>query len=303
MSALWTKVEGTLLGLVERESHVHTKKLLRVVLLSWVLVYTLLLLPAHADFWGEDTFGARFEFDGSPWRLLTLPAVASHYRLFLLGQVASLVLAIAGVMPRLTVFLAFFFTRNLMSGVDVTLDGGNNLSELIFVYLLFMDTSGRDRGPATGFWRCLLVGLSNAAFLVARLQLVAVYLVAGFCKVLGPMWQEGTALYYIFQHHRFGHPAIAPLVLRYPMITVLGSYFTIAFQLAFPVLIWRRGARPYLFAAGAFLHLGIAVVMGLLSFGLFMVSIYVVFFADAWSARVLAVGTPRSCNEPSMAVR
>src|SRR5262249_20751491 len=144
-------LEEKLLSFVEVETYPQTKKLLRVALLSWVLIYTLLMLPAHADFWSGETFGARFEFNGSPLRILSLPQVSPFYQLFIFCQMLTLVLGIAGYRPRLMVLLAFFFTENLQSNVDVTLDGGNNLSELIFTYLLFMDTSGSTapRSPMT----------------------------------------------------------------------------------------------------------------------------------------------------------
>lgn len=284
------RLDGALLKFVSVETHARTKQLFRIVVLSCVLMDTLLLLPVHSDLWGPNTLMPQFEPSGTPFTLLSRPSIAPYYQYFLFAQIIALVAAILGYYPRLMAIIAFFCTLNLHSGAEVILDGGNNLAVLMFTYLLFMNTSGDPHPrPNPTLFHSIKVGASNAAFFAARVQLAAVYLTAGLCKCLGPIWQSGTALYLILQHPRFGHPTLARLVVEHPMFTVVGTYFTIVFQLSFPCWIWVRRARPYLFAAGVCLHLGIAVLMGLFVFGAFMMVVYVVMFHEAWSVRVFEV--------------
>jgi hypothetical protein len=117
---------------------------------------------------------------------------------------------------------------------------------------------------------------------------VAVYIVAGLGKVSGTLWQNGTALYYTLSVDDFSTPFVRNIVAHYPIVSVVGSYVTLGYQLAFPWLIWNRRARPWLMSLGTFIHLQISLVMGLFSFGLAVMTSYVVFFTDARSASVLS---------------
>jgi hypothetical protein len=281
-------LEKWLLDFVTVETHPRTKQLLRIAVLTLILLDSLVLLQASGDIWTAESVYPRYFDQEHWWRILTRTEVAPYYQYFLFAHIAILVLGILGYRPRLMTWLAAFTTFNLHVSTQIMLDGGNALSELMLTYLLFIDSSGKAGSePRTGALRCLLTGLSNGGFYAARLQLVTVYLTAGLCKMIGPIWQDGTALYLIFQHPRFGQPTMALWMLQHPMLTVIGTYFTIAFQLAFAMWIWKRSTRPFLFAAGAFLHCGIALLMGLLVFALFMMTIYVVFFAEAWSVWVV----------------
>jgi len=285
---------------VEHETHPHSKKLLRVALFSWFLAYTLVLLPRHAEFFSPSAYFVQ-TFEPVNWQdwvtsILRHPAVRPHYRWFIVGQLITLALAIVGYRPRLTACLAFLFTINLNRAAELTMDGGNNLSWLIATYMLFMNTDGRRRSHATLFGY-IDTSLSNVAFLLMRLQLVAMYLFAGWCKVTGVHWQSGLSIFYILQLENYSHPTLGSFMVKHWWVSVAGSYFTVAFQTAFPLLIWLRRARPYLFASGILLHSMIFVVMGLPAFALVMVIAYIAFFTDAWSRGILEFFRPSTSLE------
>ncbi|MFT3765948.1 MAG: HTTM domain-containing protein [Minicystis sp.] len=287
------KLSGAILRLTEDEPLLHTAKLFRVALFGWVLLCLLCLLPHHRAVWGTDGLAPPRPFPSDIWsawitHVLLHPRVAPHYALFLIGDIAALALGIFGVAPRVTALVVWFTTINIHHRASSITDGGDNLAWLLLFYLLFVNTSGKPTGlRRSPLARNLVVAASNAGIFLCRWQVAVVYFTASLLKLQGELWQNGMALYYILQNETFSHPVFGRFVVDHVWLAVAGTYATVAFQLAFPWLVWFRRVRPYLLVAGVLLHLGILFVMGLFTFGLIMCISYVVWFPDAWSARVL----------------
>jgi hypothetical protein len=60
----------------------------------------------------------------------------------------------------------------------------------------------------------------------------------------------------------------------------MGTYFTLLFELFFPVLVWVRAIRPLLIISGIGLHLGIYVFMMIHDFEILFLMIYPFFFSS-----------------------
>jgi len=65
-------------------------------------------------------------------------------------------------------------------------------------------------------------------------------------------------------------------------LVTLGTYFTLAFELLFPILIWYKKHRLWLLISGVFLHLGIYVTMMIFDFEIYFVAIYGFFISNAF---------------------
>jgi hypothetical protein len=275
-----------------REDHLTVQKLLRWAVLGWLLVYTASLAVAHGEFWGPNALIEPARFDASDWthwltRLLFAPGVREHYLWLVAAQLLLLSLGLLGFYPRVMILGAVLTNRNLLNRAWTTTDGGTNINELFLIYLALMNTTGRPVSRALGAVRPWVVGASNCALAMARIQLSLVYLTAGLAKLDGPLWQNGTALFYILQERYYTDPLVGPLLLRHPVLLALGTYSTLAFQFAFPLLIWSRRARPWLLLVGVGLHLGIAFAMGLFFFGWMMILSYACFVAEPWAVKAL----------------
>lgn len=271
---------------VSEEPWLRVKRVYRIGLLSWFLLHTLLLLPYHAQVWSPAAYFHTPPLDTTSvvaWvtHLSTHPKVAPYYEVFLYGQILTLLLGIFSPFPGLVMPAVFFFTMNLNARAGVTLDGGNNLSELLLFYLMFLNTSGKPI-PSTSRFAATRIAISNAAFLISRFQVFVVYLCVGWFKLNGALWQNGMALYYILQSEEYSHPWIANQIVQLPWLSLIGTYFTVLFQASFPFLVWPHRTRPWILLAGVALHLGIAFVMGLFTFGMVMCVSYLVFFRDDW---------------------
>ena len=275
----------------EAERSPSTKRLFRNLFFAWLLLHTLLLLPFAREIFAPDSLVIREPFDASSlvhwvFRLSLAPGFEGFYTVFVVVQVGLLCAALTGVTSRLVTLLIYVATLNVNAMAPSLLDGGNNLSELLLLYLVLVDTSGHHRIARTD-WDRLRIAVSNAGLVLMRLQVVIVYLTAGMLKLSGVLWQRGMALYYILQADAFSHPWMNEIVTRWPWVGMIGTYTTLAFQWLFPTMVWFRRTRPWILTLGVMLHLGIAFGMGLLTFGLIMCLVYVLFLEERTTARVL----------------
>lgn len=278
--------------LCTEEPHLQTQKLFRNVVFGVLFLHTVLLLPYHAEVWSEHALVTRPAFSSERWQELIHTAslhsaITPWYQLFIWGQLLCLALGLLNVFPRLMTIAAFLLTINLEALNNVILDGGNNLSRLMLFYLIFINTTGKPLKTSWPWLTAVLIAVSNAAVFTAKVQVVLVYASAGLYKVTGHLWQTGMALYYIWQTDSYSHPFVRELILNNAWLSMIGSYGAIAFQLLFPTLIWLPRWRWVMIGTGILFHLGIMLSMALFTFSLFMWSVYVLFFPNAVSLRVL----------------
>lgn len=184
------------------------------------------------------------------------------------------------------VFMWSLFHRNLF-----ILDGGDNLLVLVLVYLMFADSGHyfalgarerRERAnrPSHGLaWRIGTIA-HNAAIAAIVAQVCIVYVAAALFKVQGPLWQNGTALYYIMRVQDFTWPGWSQHFYGSAWLVAVGTYGTILFQAAFPFLLLRRVTRNWAFVGALGMHAGIALFMHLLTFSWVVVSCELLLLED-----------------------
>ncbi|MEU9603335.1 alpha/beta fold hydrolase [Streptomyces sp. NPDC048057] len=119
------------------------------------------------------------------------------------------------------------------------------------------------------------------------------YAVAGWLKLLGPAWRDGSALPGILRTRTYGHEPSFRLAHRYPKATRAVAHGVLALECLFPVVYLAGGrlARPVIGSVLAF-HLANGYVMGL---GRFVSSFVSMHPAVAYTS------TPR--NHPAVAGR
>ena len=182
----------------------------------------------------------------------------------------------------------------------------------------FADISFTDRGPlpalgwfpgvgwATVFWglwlghvawwaarryapgepRALLDMLANlghnAGLLIIAVEVCLIYATAGWYKVQGSRWQDGTAVYYPMHLDYFSPwPALSHLMASSGLIIMVITYGTVIVQVAFPFTVLNRRVKNVLLALMITEHLSIAVMLGLPVFSLVMIAADTVFLPTA----------------------
>lgn len=154
------------------------------------------------------------------------------------------------------------------------------------------------------------------AMLVIVVEVCLIYATAGWYKIQGPYWQDGTALYYPLHVAVFTPwPALSHAVASSSLIILILTYGTVMVEVAFPFTLFNSRVRTVMVAIMMSLHAGIGVLLGLPFFSLAMIAADSVFLPTAflrWAGdrvaravpRARAVApVPRAAHEPEMLVR
>ncbi|WP_093656759.1 HTTM domain-containing protein [Streptomyces wuyuanensis] len=221
--------------------------------------------------------------------------------LFHAGMLAALLFTL-GWHTRVMTVVHYVFLWSLYQRNPMLMDGGDNVTSIVLVFMIFVDSGARLSLDARKRAERKLpdadteavrhrIGslLHHAGLLAVTLQVCTVYLVSGMYKVQGRHWQDGTALYYILRVNEFGWPGVNNLLYENAFLVVLMTYGTVFFQLAFTFLLLNRALRPFAVAGGVLLHLGIAIHMaGLITFSLTMIGLELLIMGDDHYRRVRA---------------
>ncbi|MGW0930438.1 HTTM domain-containing protein [Streptomyces sp. NPDC002644] len=127
----------------------------------------------------------------------------------------------------------------------------------------------------------------NAALLVIMAEACLIYATAGWYKIQGSRWQDGTALHYPLHLDYFSPwPALAELLASNGTMVMLITYGTVAVQVAFPFTLFNRRVKNVLLALMITEHVAIAVVLGLPFFSLAMIVADSVFLPTTFLRRI-----------------
>lgn len=123
----------------------------------------------------------------------------------------------------------------------------------------------------------------NATLVVIMAEVCLIYATAGWYKIQGSRWQDGTALYYPLQLDYFTPwPALSDLLGSSGVLVLVLTYGTVLIQVAFPFALFNRKVKNVLLVAMMLEHAGIAVLLGLPLFSLAMISADAVFLPTAF---------------------
>lgn len=203
---------------------------------------------------------------------------------FHIGLVIAVAFAL-GTGGRLMTVAHYLFLWSLFARNPLLLDGGDNLAFLVLAYLIPVNATAHLALRPTPFAHdhnkptaAILAHNIALGFIVT--QLCIVYLASAMFKIQGQLWQDGTALYYVLQVPEYSWPVVTDhLIVHAPLVAAV-TYGAVFFQLAFPALILSGRTRALAVALGVGFHAGIAVLMGLTSFSLYMVATEAVVLSD-----------------------
>ncbi len=232
-----------------------------------------------------------------PWSLYRFNgSVAWSEILYWCGTVVSILFAI-GIAPRITGILFYICVRSVMNRNYMSLDGGQNLLQILAFFLMFANSGehfviiGRTDAPTLvrtvlKKMRPTLAIVHNGAMSLIAGQVCMLYFWSGFYKVSGHKWQDGTAIYYVMRANEFSLPGLSPFIFHSAILVTALTYATLVFQMSFPVLMWNKRVKPFLFVAAVSFHLGIAIFMGLVAFSMTMIIADLAIFSDSFFVSV-----------------
>ncbi len=118
--------------------------------------------------------------------------------------------------------------------------------------------------------------LSSVMIRMMQIQLCVIYAYTGFEKLKGGTWWDGTALWNVVANPQM--MAFDMSFLRnFPTFISIMTFTTLIFEIYFTPAVMSKRMRPWLFLIGFGLHMGIALLMGLMPFSASMLAVYFLF--------------------------
>lgn len=263
---------------------------------------------SFVEFWGGDP--RQVNAKGSPvfsfWLHLTDPTTMWVVHAACLGVFLLFTL---GLWTRVTSVLTWALSLSYIHRSPVILFGQDSMQTILLTYLMVgpsgaafsLDAlraryrAARARmgaGRPVGWADAVLAGpqpswLANFAVRLVQVHFCFVYLSSGMSKLKGPAWWNHNAGWMTLVNPEFGpirYPAYEGLIRAMaeyrPVIAVVCacvSAFTLAVELGLPFLVWTK-ARPAAVVGSTLLHTGIAAIMGLCVFSLYMFAMLLCYF-------------------------
>jgi antimicrobial peptide system SdpB family protein len=220
---------------------------------------------------------------------------APHLEIARWLSIIILLVVIIGWRPRYTGILHWWIAISLQSSAVVT-DGGDQVTTVLTLLLLpvtltddrkwhWQDINNRNDSSTFKVIKSLFAIVSLGAI---RVQVSIIYFHAATAKFALEEWMDGTILYYWLNDPMIGLSNWLKFILP-----IFSSRFVVAFTwgtllleilLSMGIFMQKKYWRPLLIA-GILFHLGIALMMGLISFGCAMIAALILYlhpFDDAF---------------------
>jgi len=180
----------------------------------------------------------------------------------------SLLTLAFGWMPRLSALVAFvlhvsFLHRNMASvfGIDL-------IATFYLLYLSMVDLRpARSESAKT---------LTSVMFRLGQIQPCIIYAFSGLEKMKGTHWWRGEAIWDVLANSQLARFDFA-FIAQFPLLIVIATYVTLAWEIYFPILIWIRPIRPWMMLIGVMLHVGIGISINIPFFSGIMMLLYSLF--------------------------
>jgi hypothetical protein len=268
----------------------NTIILFRGSLLVFIFLYILQFLPIAASYFGPGNYMVPYYKSSNiflkPLNLLEGDQYSKYYLLFLYGVLASIIAFFFLPLKRLSLVITYILLMNMYHKTAPLQNGGFSLLTMVLFMLLFIDENSVN--IKNYYWKTLKISIANFSLLAIKLQVVVLYLVASYYKLQGTTWLDGTAFYYVLYNDMYTHPLFTDLFIDNTFVIKVVSWFTILFQLLFPILVWIKKIKNIMLFAGIFLHLMIAWVNGIVDFGIIMILMYTLFNSENFNAKLVS---------------
>lgn len=200
----------------------------------------------------------------------------------ILGLAGGLGLVL-GLFPRTAAFCMWLVASSYAWRNSAILHSGDSLVRIGSFFLIFARSDAafslrsylrahRDKN--------VLVSVSNVIPAwpqrILQVQLCIVYLSAALWKLKGEAWRQGTAVGTVLQLGEFERFPIPDFMLT-STGSMIGTYFTLGFELLFPFMVWIPLCRVPFLVMGILLHAGLEWSLNIQMFQWVITSFYILF--------------------------
>jgi hypothetical protein len=146
---------------------------------------------------------------------------------------------------------------------------------------------------------------SSATTIATRLiqiHLCIVYLFGGLWKARGTSWWDGTAIWFAISNAQYQSIDVT-WIGRFPRLFSALAHITVFWEIFYCALVWPKLTRPIVLAIAVAVHGGIALFLGMITFGTIMIVANMAFLSPAiFQRRRQALGAELT-HPPSVAKR
>jgi hypothetical protein len=236
-----------------------------------------------------DLAGAQKSWGAFSWG----PHDIDHAYAVLLAYVIVSLLMMFGVFSRISCAAVWYLQLSVAHRNPLITSDADNVFGILLFIAIFLPLGRRwsvdawiaQRLALWGPTRFILEKRGLPSIWSARLlqlQIAMIYGMTAYAKVQEDVWVEGQAIrgflampdYATWPMWHDPWPFMKPL-----------TWGSLAFECAFPLLIWFRPLRPWLLLAGIAFHLGIEVLMQVPLFSATMLCAYIMFVPDEKAER------------------
>lgn len=207
-----------------------------------------------------------FDWIGPNWLLWTVHILA-------LGVFACLFL---GLFSRIAAVLAYLLAVSYVQRVTPGAYFGLDKTNCMLAMYLLLGPCGA-RYSLDRLWRLRRGDAAepepsvsaNIAIRLMQLHLCVVYFFSALAKLEGETWKVGTALWWSASNYEYQSLDLTWLA-GWPHLVAAMTLAAVFWEIFYCVLVWNPRARPLVLAMAVLVHGGIALAMGMITFGLVM---------------------------------
>jgi len=132
---------------------------------------------------------------------------------------------------------------------------------------------------------------ANVATRSLQLHLCMIYLFGGLAKARGQLWWDGTALWYAVGNYEYQSWDVT-FLSDYPSVFTGLTHLTLMWEVFYCALIWPKLTRPIILGLAVAVHSGIALFLGMMTFGTMMIAANGIFLSPWLFRRMRGVAKP-----------
>jgi hypothetical protein len=199
-----------------------------------------------------------------------------------------------GFLTRIMAILAWVLAVSYVQRTPGALFGLDQINTMLAMYLMVgpsgasysLDAWLRRRRTAALPDTAPLDTSATVATRLIQLHMCVIYMFAGIGKLVGPAWWMGTGIWGGVSNYEY-QSLDATWLAWWPMLSATMSHVTVYWEIYYPVLIWPKKTRPIMLLIAIPLHLGIALFMGMITFGVIMLVANLAFIPPAAMRRAV----------------
>jgi hypothetical protein len=192
------------------------------------------------------------------------------------AALAVLAMFMLGLFTRVTSILTWLLVVSYCHRLTGSLFGLDQINAMLAMYLMLAPCGSvwsldrwlaRRRGGKLSPVAATVS--ANVATRLIQLHMCVIYLFGGIAKMRGVTWWDGSAMWLSVANYEYQSLDMTWLV-HVPLLVSLLTHMTVFWEAFYCALVWPRLTRPLILLMAVAVHGGIALFLGMITFGLVM---------------------------------